>query len=159
VFLLLLCNDSQVLGPWVNGKITNALGVVVVGMLVVLSAILMISVLFGSISSTQVIMISATAIGIGVAIAVGLAARGRLHRRAAGKDGSGPAVAAGALNRKGSQGMDRAARDNWRMPPLAMLAPVQMSATRRVGMLTMWAYLGLAFVLVIVRVVEIAIGH
>ena len=55
--------------------------------------------------------------------------------------------------------LDAAAKNNWRMPPLAMLAPVQMSAGRRVGMLAMWAYLGLAFVLVIVRVVELAVAH
>ncbi len=41
VFLLLLCNDKEVLGPWANGKITNVLGVTVVGVLVMLSAILM----------------------------------------------------------------------------------------------------------------------
>jgi hypothetical protein len=55
--------------------------------------------------------------------------------------------------------MDRGAKDSWRMPPLTMLAPVQMSTARRVGMLAMWFYLGLALVLVIVRIVEIALGH
>jgi hypothetical protein len=45
------------------------------------------------------------------------------------------------------------------MPPIAMLAPVQMSLARRLGMSAMWAYLGLVIILVIVRVVELALGH
>jgi hypothetical protein len=55
--------------------------------------------------------------------------------------------------------VDRAAKESWRMPPLAMLAPVQMSVLRRVGMSAMWIYLGLAIAGVIVRVVELALGH
>src|SRR6266702_6407803 len=38
VFLLLLCNDKEVLGPWVNSRATNVLAVIVVGVLVMLSA-------------------------------------------------------------------------------------------------------------------------
>jgi len=45
------------------------------------------------------------------------------------------------------------------MPPIAMLAPVQMSLMRRFGMSAMWAYLGLVIILVIVRVVALALGH
>jgi len=145
VFLLLLCNDSEVLGPWVNGKATNALGVAVIGVLVVLSAILMSSVLFGSVSSTLVIAIMVTAATAGLVAATVVAVRG-WRRRLGGQVARSPAI-------------DRKARENWRMPPLAMLAPVHMSAGRRVAMLAMWAYLAVAFVLVIVRVVQLAVGH
>src|SRR5258708_31445478 len=31
VFLLLLCNDKEVLGPWLNGKATNGLAVMILG--------------------------------------------------------------------------------------------------------------------------------
>jgi len=54
---------------------------------------------------------------------------------------------------------DRKIRENWRMPPLAMLATVQMSVGRRVGMAAMWIYLGVAIALVVVRVIELALGH
>src|SRR5215469_574256 len=145
VFLLLLCNDKEVLGPWVNGKVTNALGVVVVGVLVVLSAILMSAVLFGSVSSTVVITILLAAVTAGVVVAAVVAVRG-WRRRLAGQVQERPAV-------------DRRTKENWRMPPLAMLAPVHMSAGRRAAMLAMWAYLCVAFVLVIVRVVQLALGH
>jgi hypothetical protein len=39
-----------------------------------------------------------------------------------------------------------------------MLAPVQMSAGRRVCMSAMWIYLALAIGLVIFRIIELAIG-
>ena len=52
-----------------------------------------------------------------------------------------------------------AARENWRMPSLAVLAPVQMSVARRVGMSAMWIYLAVTIAMVIVRVVELAIGR
>ena len=46
VFLLLLCNDQAVLGPWVNGRWVNALTGAVIAALVALSMILTVSVLF-----------------------------------------------------------------------------------------------------------------
>lgn len=145
VFLLLLCNDRAVLGPWVNGKVTNVLGVVVVGVLVMLSAILMSSVLFGTISSTLVIAIMVTTVAAGLTAAGVMAVRG-WRRRLVGQVQSRPTF-------------EPKAKENWRMPPLAMLAPVHMSAGRRAAMLAMWAYLALAFVLVIVRVVQLALGR
>src|SRR5215469_6401671 len=107
VFLLVLCNDSDVLGPWVNGKVTNALAITVIGVLVILSAILMASVLFGSVSSSVVITILLTAAVIAV--------RG-WRRRLFGQ----------VQVRQAGPALDRKARENWRMPPLAMLAPVRM---------------------------------
>ena len=139
VFLLLLCNDKEVLGPWVNGLRTNVLAVIVVGVLVMLSAILMTSVVFGTLSSGQLIAILAGGLSAGVLVGGGfLVLR---HRR--------PRTATH---------VDRGNRDHWRMPPLAMLAPVRMSVGRRVAMSAMWIYLAAAFALVIVRVVEIAQG-
>jgi Mn2+/Fe2+ NRAMP family transporter len=145
VFLVMLCNDKEVLGPWVNGKATNVLAVTVVGALVMLSAILMSSVLFGTISSATVIVIMVVAIAVGLTVAGVLAVRG-WRRRLTGQVQSGPAP-------------DRKAKENWRMPQLAMLAPARMSTGRRVAMLAMWAYLGLAFMLVVVRLVQLALGH
>src|SRR5262249_20306957 len=40
IFLLLLCNDTAVLGPWTNPRWLNALAAVVVGTILVLSALL-----------------------------------------------------------------------------------------------------------------------
>jgi Mn2+/Fe2+ NRAMP family transporter len=145
VFLLLLCNDKEVLGPWVNGLGTNIASGIVVGVLVMLSAILMLSVVLGTVSAAQVIGIM-TGFVVVAALAGGfLLARGIRQRRLHGLVGRRDAP-------------DRGARENWRMPPLAMLSPVCMSLSRRVCLLGMWGYLAIAIVAVIVRVVEIAVG-
>jgi NRAMP (natural resistance-associated macrophage protein)-like metal ion transporter len=144
VFLLLLCNDKEVLGPWVNGTRTNVLAVIVVGVLVMLSAILMTSVVFGTLSTGQVIAIMASCVAA-AALTGGFLLLRRWRARKAGRV-------------EHTTALDRSNRDSWRMPPLTMLAPVQMSVGRRVAMSAMWLYLGAAFVLVIVRVVQIAFG-
>src|SRR5215475_2404974 len=68
VFLLLLCNDKEVLGPWVNGVRHNVAAGIVVGVLVMLSAILMISVVFGTVTAGQVLgILAASAIAAALA--------------------------------------------------------------------------------------------
>jgi hypothetical protein len=54
VFLLLLCNDKAVLGPWVNSKKLNVFTAAVIWVLVLLSIILTASVLFPDITGTQI---------------------------------------------------------------------------------------------------------
>jgi len=146
VFLLLLCNDKEVLGPWVNRTRTNVLAGIVVGVLVMLSAILMTSVVFGTLSFGQVLAIVAACVAAAVLTGVFLLARRWLAGRAFPASQRRPAP------------VDRKNRDTWRMPPLAMLAPVRMSVSRRVAMSAMWVYLAAAIALVIVRVVQIALG-
>jgi len=46
VFLLLLCNDKDVLGPWVNRPLLNIVSSVIVSILLMLSLILMITTVF-----------------------------------------------------------------------------------------------------------------
>ena len=46
VFLLLLCNDRAVLGPWVNTQRTNAFTGAVIAVLITLSVVLTASVMF-----------------------------------------------------------------------------------------------------------------
>ena len=148
VFLLMLCNDKEVLGPWVNGRASNIAACIVIGALVVLSAILMASVLFGSVSSTGVVGILTGGVAVGVVAAAVIGVRGWRRRQLGLVRPPHP-----------SKLLDAKTKENWRMPPLAMLAPVGMSACLRVAMLAMWAYIALAFVLVIVRIIELAIGH
>jgi hypothetical protein len=136
-----LCNDVEVLGPWVNGRKTNLFVAAVVAVLVALSVILTASVLFPAINARQIvdIMIACGAAGV-VAGGYGLARRLR----------SGAPAAAP---------VDRSGRENWRMPPLAMLHRPVMSAGRRIGMGALRLYLGVAMILVIVRIAELALGH
>ena len=54
VFLLLLCNDEAILGPWVNSFKTNAATLFIVAVLVTLSLILTAAVLFPRISGAEI---------------------------------------------------------------------------------------------------------
>jgi hypothetical protein len=73
---------------------------------------------------------------------------------------AGPVGAGGARRREREAGPDAGAgKENWRMPALAMLAPAPMSTGRRIGMLGMWAYLAIAMVAVVFRLVVLALGH
>jgi hypothetical protein len=141
VFLLLLCNDKEVLGPWVNDRKTNLFTAAVVAVLVSLSVILTASVLFSGITAGQILDI-VIACGAASVLAAGYAAVRRLR--------SGTPVTAPA---------DRAGRDNWRMPPLALLHRPAMSAGRKIGMSALRLYLAVAMVLVVIKIVQLAIGR
>ena len=138
VFLLLLCNDRAVLGPWVNGRWLNLFTGAVIAVLVVLSVVLTAAVLFPDLSSAAILWIMG--IGVALALVVGL---GMLRRR--------PGAAAAA-----AVPQDRAA---WRMPPLHRLPPRVLSAGARAWMIVLRLYLVAACVLVAVRIVQLAAGQ
>jgi NRAMP (natural resistance-associated macrophage protein)-like metal ion transporter len=140
VFLLLLCNDSQVLGPWVNGRATNLFTSIVVGVLVTLSIILTSAVLFPHIAAAQIVTIIQVCGGAGV-----LAAGYALVRRGRG----GPATGR----------VDRSDRQDWRMPPLDELTKPVMSMGRKVGMGALRLYLAAAMILVIIKITQTVLGH
>jgi Mn2+/Fe2+ NRAMP family transporter len=140
VFLLLLCNDREVVGPWANGRGMNALAGTIVWVLIILSVILTTSVLYPAISSAQVVGIIVAGAVIGLLAAVVLAVRYR--RRPP------PRVEPGATG----------ARRDWRMPPIALLRKPELSRGRKVGLIAMRVYLFLAVILVVVKVVVVAVG-
>jgi hypothetical protein len=50
-------------------------------------------------------------------------------------------------------------RDNWRMPPLNMLAAPVISGAHKAGLTALRAYLLIAMILVIVKIAQVALGH
>ena len=66
VFLLLLCNDREVLGPWRNPPWLNALASVIVATLVLLSMILMATTVFPNINVTTFALIGGALLAIGL---------------------------------------------------------------------------------------------
>ena len=143
VFLLLLCNDREVLGPWVNGGKTNLFTSAVLGVLVTLSVILTASVLFPGITAQQIfdIMIGCGAAGLGAA---GYALLRRRQAPPAGADAFASLTA------------DEV--ENWRMPPLVELGKAEMSRLRKIGMSALRLYLIVAAALVVVKIVQLALG-
>ena len=142
VFLLLLCNDSQVLGPWTNGTALNIFTSAVIAILVVLSLILTAGVLFPDLGARAI---------IGILVAGGLATlaagAGFLFYRRRHPNDLQPTAA------------DRSARETWRMPPLALLSAPKLSVGERIGLTVLRTYLLVAMILVVVRVVQLALGH
>jgi len=143
VFLLLLCNDKAVLGPWVNGKKLNMFTGAIVGILVLLSVILTASVLFPNITGGQIEGVLLGGVGVGVGVALYLVVQARRNRDQVTVDD----VLA-----------ETPSRAAWRMPALSRLERPVMSRQRKVGLITLRGYLLIAFVLVIVKIVEVAVG-
>jgi Mn2+/Fe2+ NRAMP family transporter len=142
VFLLLLCNDKAVLGPWVNGRALNIFTAAVIAILVTLSIVLTASVLFPSISAAAIIGILAGGGGLSLAAGLSFLIYRARHPAALSPDA-----------------VDRAERPTWRMPPIALLSAPKLSSGRRLGLTVLRTYLLLAMILVIVRIVQLASGH
>jgi hypothetical protein len=141
VFLLLLCNDKAVLGPWVNTTWLNVGASVIVGVLVILSLILAATTLF----PTWDVGLLTTVLAVALALGLGLTGLLHLRRR---RSATHPAAGAPVQDRM-----------TWRMPPLAELPQPVWSTTRKVAMLALRLYLVVAAVLLAARVVQLALGH
>ena len=141
VFLLLLCNDPEVLGPWTNPAWLNMLAGIIVGVLLVLSGTLMATTLFPHVDVAVVLIGLAVVLTVGgtaMAVAIRMMSRGAAGTRPFAEFGS-------------------AEKLNWRMPPLTLLKPVRWSPGLRVGILSLRAYLVLSAALLLVKAIQI--GH
>src|SRR6202789_532413 len=144
VFLLLLCNDKAVLGPWANDKATNLFTSIVIAILVMLSVILTASVLFPAISGVHIFAIL---VG-GTALALVLSLGARLIDTRKGAKPQTPIIFS-ADDRK-----------TWRMPPLDELLPARLTVLDRTWLVVLRGYLVVAAGLVLVRIVLLVVpGH
>jgi Mn2+/Fe2+ NRAMP family transporter len=144
VFLLLLCNDREVLGPWVNRRWLNAVAAAIIGILLVLSGILMTATLFPHLNVVRVAEYLTAAVLVGAAIALVAIRRTQRHR-----DTAPPPH----LQRIGE-----ADKMSWRMPQLALLEPVTWSVGTKLGMIALRGYLILGALLLIVKAIQLARG-
>lgn len=142
VFLLLLCNDRDILGPWVNSRRLNLFTGAVVAALVMLSIILTASVMIPDLDEQWILGIL---IG-GSLLAVVVTAQVKLYELWARRK---TAI-------KFEPRRPRQNRDTWRMPPLEQLPPARLSVLSRIWMLVLRAYLVLAAGLVLLRIIELA---
>jgi len=143
VFLLLLCNDRAVLGPWVNGRATNLFTGAVIAALVVLSVILTAAVLFPGISDTAILWTLGGGAGLGLTLAAGVSL---LPRR----------WPSGHVIEPDDTDADRM---GWHMPPLGLLPRPRLTIAKRAWLAVLRLYLAIATILVVVRAVQIALGQ
>lgn len=143
VFLVLLCNDRMVLGPWVNRPWLNAVAAVIVGLLVMLSLILAATTLFPTLDAVRF------AEGLSVLLVISLLAMGVLGWVQRWRKGPDPELAA----------LYHMEKTNWQMPPVEELTRPAWGLTRKIGMFTLRAYLLIAVILLIVKTIQVSIGH
>ncbi|MFI5780799.1 NRAMP family divalent metal transporter [Nocardia sp. NPDC051570] len=164
VFLVLLCNDKAVLGPWVNSTRQNIVAGVIVWSLVLLSLALTAATFFPDLSTTTL------EIGFGVGALIGLlggltiayarhhADRTRSEQTAAELGGLDPdqieELDATPLSRADRKQVLDADRDSWRTPALHTLARPAFSPLRTAGMIALRGYLLIAVILIGVKVVQ-----
>jgi NRAMP (natural resistance-associated macrophage protein)-like metal ion transporter len=143
LFLLMLCNDREVLGPWTNPPWLKALASVIVGVLILLSLILTLTTLFPSIDVTTLATVGAVVLAVALLAMGGVAAR----------TGSWRAGAA-----KGQPGTSEIPREQWTMPPSALLSRPRFSPARHAALLVLGGYMVVALVMLIVKSVSLAGG-
>ncbi len=144
VFLLLLCNDREVLGPWMNARWLNVLASFIIGVLLVLSGTLVVTTLFSNLDASKV----AIWIAVGLVALAALAGAGFwLTRNRRPPRQPHPRTT-----------MSEAERLAWRMPPIALLKPAEWSTGRKVALLTLRGYLVVSVLLLIVKAVQLGGG-
>jgi Mn2+/Fe2+ NRAMP family transporter len=143
VFLLLLCNDREVLGPWVNRRWLNLLAGLIVSVLLLLSGILMATTIFPNL---DVVTVAEYLVAVIVALALVAVGAIKWFERRRGLKPTAPPV------------MDRAEKMQWRMPPLALLQPVTWSSGTKLGMLALRGYLVVGAILLVVKAVQLGSG-
>jgi Mn2+/Fe2+ NRAMP family transporter len=142
VFLLLLCNDREVLGPWRNKAWLNVLASAIIAILVLLSLILMATTVFPHANVTTLATVGAAVMLAGMLLLGALALRSRRQAVAAGLPAETYSVP----------------KAQWTMPPIALLGRPEWSTGRKFTILTMYGYLVIAVILMIVKAVQLAGG-
>lgn len=168
VFLVLLCNDKAVLGPWVNSTRQNIVAGVIVWVLVLLSLSLTAATFFPDLTTTQLKVFFVVGAGVGLlgGLFVSLA-KSRAEHAAA----SAVAAELGGLDPDQVQDLDSMPRDrvlrrdirwqereSWRTPALETLERPAWSPLRTAGMIALRGYLVVAVLLVGVKVAQTIIG-
>ena len=140
VFLLLLSNDKDVLGPWVNSRTMNLFTGAVVAALVMLSVILTASVLFPDLDEKWIIGVLAG----GAVLAIMTTILVKLSEVTAGQRRCN-------VLRPVAHKLD-----TWRMPPLDQLPPARLGRLSRIWMIVLRGYLIIAAGLVLFRILQLA---
>jgi hypothetical protein len=138
LFLLFLCNDRDVLGPWVNRQWFNLLASVILGVLLILSVILVVSTIFPTVDVARLFLILAVVMVIGLVIAIVVNLRAR---RAMPPD---PRL--------------QEDRETWTMPPVTLLTQPVKSRGRLIALCTVRGYAIVAMVSLLIKTILAAHG-
>jgi Mn2+/Fe2+ NRAMP family transporter len=133
LFLLFLCNDRDVLGPWVNRPWFNLLASLILGVLLILSVILVVSTILPNVDVARLFVVLAAVMVVGLVIAIVINVRAR---RALPPDPR----------------MDED-RETWRMPSLALLNQPAKSRGRLIALVSVRSYAIIAMVSLLLKTI------
>ncbi|MBV9167614.1 MAG: Nramp family divalent metal transporter [Solirubrobacterales bacterium] len=139
MFLLLLCNDPEVLGPWRNGVKLNVVATAIMAVLLLLSMILMATTLFPNLDVTTFTEIG----GVVLVVLLGIA---------------GSAIWWSQRGKEKVLVATDVPKEQWTMPPLTLLSRPPASLARKLAMGSMVGYLVVAVALLIVKAVGLGGG-
>ncbi|OBI17233.1 NRAMP family divalent metal transporter [Mycobacterium sp. E2497] len=170
VFLVLLCNDRALLGPWANSVRQNIVAWTIVWALVLLSLALTATTFFPGLATSTIEAGLAVGAAIGVVGGAAVIIAGRRYSGLRDAEAVVRTLGGGldpeqvdqlddtpTLTRAERRAIRRQDRMEWQTPSLAGLARPAMSPIRRAGLFTLRAYLVLAVALVVVKVVQAGI--
>jgi Mn2+/Fe2+ NRAMP family transporter len=138
VFLLLLCNDKEVLGPWVNKLWLNIVAGVIVSILLMMSLVLMLTTLFTSINVNKLAVVLGIVLVVSYVIGGIVIVRTRSRRQPVSKE---------AMKTRAS----------WRMPSMNLLSRPKWSRGRLIGMYLLRGYLVIAVIMLIVKGLQLGL--
>ncbi len=136
-FLVLLCNDRELLGPWTNSPWLNVVSTLIVAVLLQLSLVLTVGTIWPSVDVTTLSLLTGLPV-LGATVAVGV-----VQRRRAGRWRADP--------------VELARRADWVTPPEVLGRSLPRSRGRSLVLGTMRAYLVVAVVLMVVSLAKL--GH
>ena len=143
VFLLLLCNDKAVLGPWVNKLWLNLIATVIVTILIAMSLVLMATTVFPNIN-VNILMYAMGATSVGSVLgALIIGVRSKLKSN----------IIIAEDDTKSEN------KHTWRMPPLSLLERPIWSRGKKAAMFTLRGYLVVAVVILLIKAIQIGAGH
>jgi hypothetical protein len=169
VFLILLANDKPILGPWINSRTQNWIGGLIAWIVLTFSLAPLVTTFW------PVVTLKQSAWGLAACTVLGIAAAALLVRRRPGRDGAAAGRDGAAADDPGSDpagnrrppGMDRAQwrrelrerRFAWRTPRIDTLQRPALSMARRIGLLTLRAYIVFAIVIMVIKLVQVTTAH
>src|ERR1035437_1713296 len=138
VFLLLLCNDREVLGPWVNNLWLNIVSGIIVSILLMMSLVLMMTTLFTSINVTKLAILLGSLLVVSYIIGGVVIVKTRSRRVPISEE-------------------SLKSRASWRMPSINLLSRPKWSRGRLVGMYLLRGYLVVAVIMLAVKGVQLGL--
>ncbi len=135
-FLILLCNDRELLGPWVNSPWLNTLATLIVGTLLQLSLVLTVGTIWNSVNIALLIVLTAIPVLVAT-VAVGIVQRQKVGQWRV-------------------PGSNLLARGEWLTPPEVLTQQLPRSKGRTFVLATMRGYLVVAMVLMVVSFAKLA---